>query len=69
MGVFINRPGRHWVTLFDMAGRKLREIRSAKWPVDYDLASDLEAAGTGVYLLRVSLPGAMVRCKRYFVDR
>lgn len=65
-GVFISRPGPHIVTLFDMAGHKLKEIKGRRSPVDYDLASELDGARTGIYVMRVNSAG-MVRSKRFFI--
>ena len=67
-GVFINKAGTHVITMFDMTGHKLKEIRGNKFPVDYDLASDMKGAKAGVYVMRVALSGGVVRSKRFFVN-
>jgi hypothetical protein len=64
-GVLISRPGAHLVSLFDMAGHRIKEFRGTSSPMDYDLKSEMKAAGKGVYVLRVITPG-MVRSKRFF---
>ncbi len=65
-GVLITRPGMHTVSLLAMNARKLKEVRSGASPVDYDFGSDLRGAESGVYVLRVSLPG-METSKRFLV--
>jgi hypothetical protein len=67
-GVFINKAGRHVVSLYDMQGNKVKEIRGDKFPVDYDLSGELKNARGGVYVMRVALAGGMVRSKRIFVN-
>jgi hypothetical protein len=67
-GVFINKAGRHVVSLFDMKGHKIKEIRGDKFPVDYDLSGELKSARGGVYVVRVALSGGVVRSKRIFVN-
>jgi hypothetical protein len=67
-GVFINKAGRHVVSLFDMKGHKIKEIRGDKFPVDYDLGGELKKARGGVYVMRVALAGGLVRSKRIFVN-
>jgi hypothetical protein len=56
-GVFISKPGSHIVSLFDMSGRKLKEIRGNRAPVDYDLNDQLIGARSGIYVLRVTVAG------------
>ena len=67
-GVFINKAGTHVITMFDMTGHKLKEIRGSKSPVDYDLATDMQGAKAGVYVMRVAITGGVVRSKRFFVN-
>ena len=67
-GVFISRPGGHTVTLLDMAGHKIREIRGNKQPIGYDVGTDLRGAGRGVFILRVAMSGGAVRSKRFFAN-
>jgi len=67
-GVFINKAGRHVVSMFDMQGHKVKEIRGDKFPVDYDLSGDLKNARGGVYVVRVALSSGVVRSKRVFVN-
>ena len=63
-GVLITKAGNHIVTLYDMSGKKVREERSRISPIDYDFSADL-AGKRGVYVLRVSVPGAS-RTQRLF---
>jgi hypothetical protein len=65
-GVLISKPGSHIVTLFDMAGHKVKELRGSRVPVDYNLGGELKGARTGIYVLRVNVAGA-VRTKRFFI--
>jgi hypothetical protein len=65
-GVLITKPGAHVVSLFDMAGHRIKEIRGNKAPVDYDLDDELAGARGGVYVMRVALPGA-VRTQRILI--
>ena len=67
-GVFINKAGKHVVSLFDMQGHKVKEIRGDKFPVDYDLSGELKNARGGVYVVRVAIAGGLVRSKRVFVN-
>ncbi len=68
-GVVINKAGRHVVSLFDMQGRTLKEIRGDKFPVDYDLGGELKNARGGVYVIRVALAGGAVRSQRILANR
>jgi hypothetical protein len=65
-GVVISKSGSHIVSLFDMAGHRVKEIRGNRAPVSYDLSPDLKGAKSGVYVMRVSVAGT-VRSKRFFV--
>ncbi len=67
-GVFINKPGYHMVTLFDMAGHKVKEIKGNQYPVDYDLSADFKGVKAGVYVMRVALANGRVGSKRFFVN-
>ncbi|MDB5049180.1 MAG: Trehalose utilization [Fibrobacteres bacterium] len=57
-GVFISKPGYHVISLFDMAGHKLKEIRGSESPADFDLSPALQGAKSGVYAMRVTVGGA-----------
>ncbi|MDB5049177.1 MAG: hypothetical protein JWO30_2248 [Fibrobacteres bacterium] len=66
VGVFISRPGSHLISLFDLTGHKVKEVRGTRSPADYDLSADLKGSGSGVYILRVTVSG-VVRSKRFLV--
>jgi Trehalose utilisation len=66
-GVYISKSGSHVVSLFDMAGHKVQEIRGNKAPVDYNLESDFKGAKAGIYVMRVALAGGRVGSKRFYV--
>jgi hypothetical protein len=64
-GVFISRPGSHEVSLIDMAGHKVKEIRGHSAPVDYDLSAELPDR-SGIYVMRVRVAG-IVRSQRVLI--
>jgi hypothetical protein len=62
-GVLITKAGAHIVGLYDLSGKKIREVRGAASPIDYGFASEL-AGKSGIYVLRVRASGA-VRSRMY----
>ena len=65
-GVFISKPGLHIVSLFDMSGHRIKQIRGHKTPVDYDMDAELAGARSGVYVMRAVVAGA-VRTHRILI--
>jgi hypothetical protein len=65
-GVYINKPGSHIVTLFDVSGHLIKEIRGDKTPVDYDFESELKDVRKGIYVMRVAVPGG-IRSQRFLL--
>jgi hypothetical protein len=65
-GVLISKAGSHIVTLYDMAGKKVREERSQVSPIDYDFSADL-AGKRGVYVIRVAV-SSVSRTQRLFLQ-
>ena len=66
VGVLINKPGHHIVTLYDMAGHKIKEERGSKIPIDYNWNEELKSR-KGVYVMRVTVPGGF-KSRRFFVN-
>ncbi len=65
VGVLINKPGNHIVSLYDIAGHKVKEMRGSRVPVDYNWSEELKSK-SGVYVMRVSVSGAF-KSRRFFV--
>ena len=65
VGVLISKPGNHLVTLYDMAGHKIKEVRGSRVPIDYNWSDELKSK-SGVYLMRVSVSGGF-KSRRFFV--
>jgi hypothetical protein len=57
-GVLITRPGRHSVSLFDIAGHKIKEVRGNQVPFDYLFNAKTIGIRSGASILRVAVPGA-----------
>ncbi len=65
-GVLITKAGYHTVGLYDIAGHKITEERGNKTPIDYNFSASLNGLRSGVYIMRVAVPGA-ARSARIFV--
>ncbi|MEO6097288.1 MAG: ThuA domain-containing protein [Fibrobacteria bacterium] len=66
-GVYISKPGSHSVSLFDVSGHLVKEIRGNRTPVDYDFESELKDVQKGIYVMRVVVPGG-AKSKRFLVN-
>ncbi len=56
--VLITKPGYHIVALYDIAGHKITEERGNKTPFDYNFSANMNGLRSGVYIMRVVVPGA-----------
>ncbi|MEO6095278.1 MAG: ThuA domain-containing protein [Fibrobacteria bacterium] len=66
-GVYINKPGSYSVSLFDVSGHVIKQVRGNVTPVDYDFESELKNVRKGIYVMRVVVPGG-AKSKRFLVN-
>ncbi len=64
-GVLITKAGNHLVSLFGIDGHKVAEEKGNKTPIDYNFATNLKGLHSGLYIMRVAVPGAVRSAKIY----